>query len=341
MIRRGLALGLVFGLASVAQAGVVVELEAKSADRFQPCGQFGASEAVLVEVYLRRDATVAEDKLIRLVQLDFSLTSAGLSLPALVSWASPVALGFHHIEDEIAGIRPNLVAIAHSGPRSDQGEPAPTGPADLQGDPGEQLVLPGDSSQRVKVGEVVVTMPAVSTTDTDVYTLDVLNAVGADLNNGAMVSFGFGIDVGDDITNWRAGTADLTGGSLAIAVSNPPVNFTMPSDSDRPDPVPSDPAVERRHLSRTKGGIIEILMTFNSVDPGAGQISIKELMPGGAFGPELANPADFMITVEDDVLFAPKRLVIKDISAAGIFQNETWYRISNASWLSASDFGVT
>ena len=54
MIRRGLAFSLLLGLASTAQAGVVIELVATSADRFQPCGQFGSNEVVTVEVYLGR-----------------------------------------------------------------------------------------------------------------------------------------------------------------------------------------------------------------------------------------------------------------------------------------------
>ena len=183
MFKRGLALSLVLGLASVAQAGAVLEFVVPP---------YGAGDTVSVDIVLKQDP-VGSNVLIRLAELHMDDTDPALGLSNF-QWAFG-AVG--HYKDEALAGGPEGVACAYYYEV----------PGDLGPNPGAQLTLPGNGSS-VLIGTIDVTLP--DPFDQPAW-LNVLNADDADPDLSALVAFGF--DLGDDpVTAWRASDLSLSGG---------------------------------------------------------------------------------------------------------------------------------
>ena len=54
-----------------------------------------------------------------------------------------------------------------------------------------------------------------------IRTLDIANAGEANINFGGSLKFGFGVEPGDPITDWRFNTGELSGGTYDIVTPEP------------------------------------------------------------------------------------------------------------------------
>lgn len=298
MIKRGLALGLVLGVASFANAGAVIDLRPDATPSpFNPNCEFVAGAQVTVEVFLTQSG--GSDRELRLVQLGFSGTDAAIGLPTDVSWE--VTSEDHFVEDEIGGQRPDLVAIAYTGP-IDPINPDATPLTALGPDAARQLTLPGTGE--IKVAQFDITLPAAAGS----YELNVLT--------GAEVHFGFSLPGFDPITAWKATQAapdDVTGGSFTFDVAAQNVTAVSPNDQGS--------------LFRSNGN--EIVLTFNTNIGVAGPIAnpgveINQLQNGGVLGADLSG--NFSFAVENDG-GNPRILRITETTAS--LSHLSWYTVRN------------
>lgn len=199
MLTRAFALSVVVGLASVAQAGAVLDLVVPdSANPLNAAGVYDPGETVTVA--LRLGQAGGDERLLRLVHLHFDNTDGALGMGAF-DWLSDDAT---HYQDESPG------------PAS-AGDPAGVASAyyyesdtDLGPNPARQLTLPAGGD--VLVATLEVTMPEFA----GVYVLDALSAASS-------VSFGFEIPLDPTfVTFLRPGNPppdDLTGGDFSFTVA--------------------------------------------------------------------------------------------------------------------------
>ena len=180
MIKRGLALTLVLGLASIAQADVDIKL---APDCCLP------DETLDFTVSLSQDS--GADVYLRMVGL-FTYETAAEFTVGPFAWDA--AFGTNHYQDVA---QPGLAA-AYLG---------------LTTNSAEQVLLPADGSY-VEVGTLQITCPHVEST----RQLNVLRANGAADDSKSVVSYGFGVAAGDDVTYVRPG-AGLTGGVLMVNIT--------------------------------------------------------------------------------------------------------------------------
>ena len=260
MIKRGLALSLVLGLASIVQADAVLEIDVPA----HTC-----PGTVTVELFLKQ-SPVGDDALVRLVQLNADATDPALTLSNF-QWNFG-AVGHYKDSDFTTG--PAGVSAAYYYENS----------ADLGPNPAAQLNLPGDGT-RVSIATLDVTVPGVGP-----YTLDLVNA-GGDNDTSGVVSFGFGLDpVPDDdpVTYWRANEADLTGGNYSLC--GLPECSLVAAASAPPD---------EGSLWRSASNTIRLTFDCGAgtlTAPVAGEIEIKEMLAGGGYGADLSS--SFTYTVE-------------------------------------------
>ncbi len=308
MWKRGIAVSLVLGLASVAQGGAVVELKPScSSNPYNPLGYYDAAEVVTVEVFVGQ--TGGTDHLIRLVRLNMDETDGNLAIGP-VDWVTDDAS--HYEDGDLAG-GPDGVATAYY-----YEEDTNLGP-----NPVAQLTLPGDGE--VKVAEFSVTMPV---TEGD-YMLDVVVAASAvafgfDCDPTSTVCDRFAMDGDVPVTIWYGGV-DLTGGELMLHMIDQALTSATP--------------VDQKSLSRVQMNIAKL--TFDT-DLGAmgpvalaGQIEIVELLAGGVLGGDLS--ASFTFEIADDGGGNPRLLKVKD---TGANMSEAWYAIRNVGWAVVPAFEV-
>ena len=300
MLKRGLTVLVLLASASLARGAAVVELVAPpSTNPFNPPGYYDLGETVTIEINLSQSA--GEDHLVRLVQLDFNATHVdlGLSAPA-VAWE----FGERHYF-ESPGQRPGMASATY------YGDPDPVNP-DLGPNADYQLLLPGDGS--LKVGEFEVTLPGTAGD----YALDVMNAGDSDVNKGAKLAFGFGLDPSDPVTIWRAYDGDLTGGTLTLHVVDQALSVSLPGFDES--------------LWRLQSNFVRLTFDRPITAPGAGEVLVQALLDGGAFGPDLS--ASFSFTVVDS-----DKLEIKETSP--VLSHRTWYVIrSTGAWTAVAPFRV-
>ncbi len=268
MVKRGLALTCVLGMASMAQAGASqnVELRAVSANPHNGPGVFNPGEEVMVDIFVTQDA--GEERLLRLVHLHFDGTDGSLEpgLGALV-WDSDSAT---HYQDTSRGSAapgdPAGVATAYYF----------ANPADLGPNPASQLTLP--AAGEVRVATLELTLPMVPGD----YLLDALTA-------DSSVSFGYDF-VGDatPITFWR-NPGNLEDGQLLFTVTDVVTAWKWQSIGVHgmgigpvaleiaPDPAPfSEP-----RLSGVSKLVVSYAGAFNPATAAAGAVTVVGNASGG------------------------------------------------------------
>ena len=299
-----------FAVAAAAQAGPPLRAEINLYPH-NPGPYPEGGEVFMVDISVRQVAGASKDRLLRYAQFDFSDTHpdllAGLSLPVthdrilavddIHFWqfgsqaetvcpdgdpADPGCGEGHFIEDEYAGQRPGLVAIAFLGYLD---EPLFENP-DLGEDADWQLPLPTDPSW-LKIGTVEVTLPMA---DGD-YLLDVMNADDVDPDMGAQLRWGFGPEgnPNDPVTAWRASAGEIEGGTLNFRVGvgkEPPVVDSWESVADHGGSgeiglvIPADESyVESRWISK-------IVVNFSgdlSAAVGEGNVTRRGCYADGSF----------------------------------------------------------
>lgn len=347
---RGLALGLVLAAASAVQAGTQIRLVPQnvSSNALNPLGHYLPGEVVNVNVYAVQ-TPAGPDHLLRLAKFHFDASSPQLVIGS-IAFGAYKATG--HYVDESLTTGPAGIAAAYTFANA----------ANLGPNPTNQLALPGNGTAAL-VGSFTVTMPAAPGS----YTLDVMNAAGANNDVKAAVTYGFGCAPAtpcanglhpDDVfpvTTDRPG-AGLTGGTLALTTNTPtvlagpagvpaplvPVTFTHPNDLG--------------NLWRTSQQVIRIAFTSNIGTAGAlpscPPIEIRELtagptpatganFAGGVFGADLNTGTNFSCTIENDPSQGntPRILKILDTVASAQLSHRKWYAVQNVgAWAGASPF---
>lgn len=198
MFRRGLALTLVLGMASVVQAGAVLEaVPSPSSNPYNPCGYYDVGEVVTVEFFLNQ-APPDVDQELRMVHVRLDGTDAALGLGSF-AWDSTFATAHYTDVDPAAG--PAGVSAAYTYEVD----------TDLGPNPAAQLTLPGGGSA-VSIGTMDVTMPGTAGD----YILD---------TTGSEVSFGFEIAADPTaVTYWS------TGGTTTLSVIDQALIATATAD---------------------------------------------------------------------------------------------------------------
>jgi hypothetical protein len=194
MASRVLALCFVLGIASIANATANIELVPSSP------GPFLGGETINVDVIINNGTPTARD--LRLLQLDVQASDPALGLNGPFAFNLPLGgLGYAAF-----GAYP-VPSAAYLG---------------LSPQPGVIFNLP--ASGEATAGTISLTLPNAP----GAYTLDVLNPTNTDLNEGALLNFGFG--GADPATNWRGdglGDALLTGGQTTFEVGVIPEPATL------------------------------------------------------------------------------------------------------------------
>ncbi len=344
MFKRGLAMSLVLGVASVVYADVEVRLvPTPSANPYNPPGMYDVGETdISVDVYLSQTPG-AEDWLLRHVQFNLDGTDAsllaGVSMPVTHSpsagdirfWDfSSVAAcagdveqcGAGHYIDDSNAAGPKGVAISYYSTVA-----SPVIPDDTDENAAAQIVLPADGSC-VHVGVVNVSIPAGGP-----YTLDLVNIAEVDPELAGRVSYGFGLAAGginnmEPVTTHGTGASALTGGTLVLNHITQDVVASLPDDGET--------------LPSTKGNVIKVSFGSSVAADAAdaalhGMVTVHELLPCGGLGPNLANLGDVRFDIED----GGTTLRVSDISGAGLFDHQTWYAVVNdGTWGAATPFKV-
>jgi hypothetical protein len=244
------------------------------------------------------------DHALRMIQFDLTMTDGAFGLPPVDFWdfssvpaciVDPADCGIdHYIDGDRTDVRPwgnNALVIAF-------------GSADELGENlNKQLVLPG--SGEVTVAQLTVNVPVAAGN----YMLDVVNTNETDVDMGAQVRWGFGMNINsENLTAWRASGAspDLTGGELEFCVG----------PACCPVVVSSSPPCDSM-LSRTQGNCLFIDFNGPITDPVSGEVEVRELLDGGALGADVT--ADFTFTASGSTL--------KVDNTGAPLANQTWYAV--------------
>ena len=198
MMRRGLglvsALTLVLGVVSYANAGAAgaadVTLEASMANPVAP----GA--ALSFDIFATMTEVPSDGQVVALrgMQLDYSNTSGEIGLPAEMDFSNP---GGIYAEFEDLPVPASVWPLPN---------------ADLI-----QFMVVLDLGVPILLGTVDVTAQE----SESIRTLDIANAGEANINFGGSLKFGFGVEPGDPITDWRFNTGELSGGTYDIVTPEP------------------------------------------------------------------------------------------------------------------------
>jgi hypothetical protein len=319
MFRRGLALCLAFGFASIANAATNITLV-----KIPNKATYTPGENVSVDVVLSQDTGV--DRLVRFIQIDVSASNASLLAGATYPTQSGETIGFwdcpgscdtnHLVEPIPTGDRTNVGSVAYLG---------------LSANAGEQIVLPGDGSG-VIIGSIDLVMPAEGN-----YTLNVVNATGADPDEGSEVRWGFGVLGGDDLTRCRADgnsvncVGGLTGGTTSFEVVAGGGEVTVRDAFPFPDNTTGI-----ANLWRTTSHVIRIRFNGDITAPAEGQILIRQLLAGGTFGADVSS--NFTFVVENDENSLPRVLRIQD--NGNNLVDRAWYGVENNGWAGVEAFDL-
>jgi len=204
MVRSILSLGLVLAFASAANANTVVRLVPNIP---QPMDGYDMGQSLSVSVFL--DNQTASARFLRGVQLDFADTNPAIDLVDNFEFdfsTVPFLDAFYAVFSAV----PKPAAV-YSTPSFN-----------MNG----MFRLPA-SPDALRLGEIDLTLPMAPGD----YTLDVLNRDDTNQNNGAFITFGFGLTPADPVTLWRAdGTTPagaLTGGNLVLTVVPEPASLSL------------------------------------------------------------------------------------------------------------------
>lgn len=225
MFRRGLALCAVLGLVSVANAGMNISMVPTNAGPYNV-----ANPASLgpfdVDIFLTADPGSTAEGL-RLLRFDFSDSSPALTLDAdgLLTFrytgvtTVPASSGYSQFRNLPV---PNTVYTGSNYPNGD-----PTCPTCSDGEttfPWNLNMLVVPPSGAYKVGTLIgFRLPAVP----GEYLLDAMNADSGDFQNAsAHVTYGFGVQAGDERTDLVPGNG-LTGGQFRFVVVPEPATLVL------------------------------------------------------------------------------------------------------------------
>ena len=280
MFTRGLVLCLMLAVASVAQAGAVIDLVSSA-----PTIPSGGS--VTVSVYITQDADPALAPMLpRMVQLDTSASTSGLAFSAPGTSGTIVEMW----DFETASDCPGSCGTAHVIDAAFPVVSAAYGDATHLGpDATVQMNLP-DTIQ-TKIGEIVVEC---GTADAGPVTINVLNAADQGADAGARLFFGFGANVdGTPITTWTAAAGDITGGSIVLTAEC----------TEDPNLIAALPVCDGS-LWRIQDNFVEL--TFDGDVTGSAAPAIRELLAGGTFGPDISgqftfsNPSSDVLRIDEN-----------------------------------------
>ncbi len=297
MLRCGLALGLFCLMARIGLAGATISLVPAHP------GPYLGGESFTVDVLVSQDTGVL--KLLRAIQLDFSDTD-----PALEVSVDSFERTEGHILDMDLGpdsFGPNTASMVYFF----------TDPSNLGPNPHVQINLPADGSA-MKVATLNVTMPL----RPGMYVLDVMNRDTVDVNLGAIVFFGFGLEPNDPVTILRPG-AGLPGGVWRFDFEGKGVRL-----------VSSYPACGQS-LCRIRRSFI--ILTFDGPIglPGPGEVQVLRLADGGQFsGPDSSSDFTFSL-VEENVL---RMQEVNDPHSNLV--NRAWYTVVSNGWTDVAPFRV-
>lgn len=316
MFTRGLAICLILAVASVAQAGAVLTLERTGT------GDIPVGSSETINLYVTQTGGVTTPPmLVRMIQLDMSASGAGLSFAAPGTSGTIVEMwDYASAGGEDAGCwtdDPSTCGDAHLIDADFTDSIVSTAFGDASHlDPDGMLQMNLGDGVQVKIGEISVTCMADGS-----QTMDVLNASDTDLDAGAKVMFGFGVNIDDTpITVWDAYGGNVTGNSLQLPCSG--VGEVNLVDSSFPCDM---------SLTRTEGHVLRLVFDGDISAPAAGQLVIQELAAGGAFtGPDLSD--QFTYTVEGGT-------TLRIAETGTVLATETWYGIYNAgTWPGVGNF---
>ena len=314
MAKSGLGLLLTLALASVANAAASIDLVPDNT------GPYNGGETVMVDVMLNQATEGATNHLLRLVQLDFTDSSAQLA-PSLV-WdfssapdctADPAPCIARHFLEDLTGPRGRVVAAAFHNCVS-------AADCVLGPDSNRQWTLKADGSA-VKVAELLIVLP----TDPGDYLLDVLNTDEADPNKGGQVSWGFGTKGNEPVTYWRANEGNVSGGTYTFTV--------VPSDTQLVSSTPAD----QERLTHSANNAVFVEFDDDIAAPGSGQVLVREIQDGCTLGADLSS--SFTMTVENNG--GGQLRVLKLVENGQVLEHRKWYSISNTGgWGGVADFEV-
>lgn len=346
---RGLALGLVLAAASAVQAGTDIRLVPQnvSSNLLNPLGHYLPGEVVNVNVYAVQ-TPAGPDHLMRLAKFHFDASSPALTIGS-VAFGVYSATG--HYTDTSLTTGPAGIAAAYFFANA----------ANLGPNPANQLLLPGNGTPAL-IGSFQVTMPAAAGS----YTLDVMNAGGANNDVKAAVTYGFGCTAPDACATGTDGTfpvttdrpgAGLTGGTLALTTNTPTVLVAgVPAIPPQGAAVTVTHPLDGGNLWRSSQQVIRIAFTANIGTAGAlpscPPIEIRELtagatpatganFAGGVLGANLNTGTNFSCTIENDPNQGgtPRILKILDTVASTQLSHRKWYTVQNVGgWAGANPF---
>jgi len=332
MLARGLAIGLSLALASVAQAGVVVNL-VRTPDK----GAYNAGEVVDVEVFLQQD-TIDVDHFLRQIQFDLNASNPALvlALPKthertfvttddVFFWyfgslnrctTIPAICGeFHFLVQALNSTvnpGPGIISATYGIDNFDN-------TVKLARDTGIQLKLPGDGTA-VKVGQLKVTMPLASGS----YKLDLINAAEANADKGGQVRYGFSLGgTTETITAWKANGGQVTGGTYTFVVGGDAILNA------------SDPACGVS-WPRSANNFAKLTFDKDLVLPAAGQVQIRGLVAGGGFEADLSG--NFTFSIVNDGSGQPR--ILRIVENGTQLTDRKWYAITNNGWAGVDAFKV-
>ena len=212
MIKRGLALSLVLGVASIARGEAVDIVPQSSANPLNPAGTYDPGEPVTVDVNISQVG--GSEHLLRLVQFNLTNTATEFSIDP-IAWEASTG---HYLDVNPAGGPPGVAAAYYYEVNTDLGP-----------NPSAQLAMPAGGS--VKVATLNITMPSMPGS----YLLDLMNAGEADPELHARVSYGFGCDeVGalcDNALDHPDETLDVTFVEAGVGLTDGTYMFTVANEA--------------------------------------------------------------------------------------------------------------
>ncbi|NOT00182.1 MAG: hypothetical protein HOP29_06100 [Phycisphaerales bacterium] len=111
--------------------------------------------------------------------------------------------------------------------------------------------------------------------------------------------------------------------------------FSLNASSQQPSVVAATPN-NGASLWRTSLNTVRLSFSQDITTPAAGQVEIRQLLPGGLFGPDLSG--GFGMLVQEGVGGSPRVLRIRD-TGGGDLVHRNWYAIRNAgTWAGVADF---
>ncbi len=345
MLKPVVAVGWLLAVAVDARATVHIQVEPVERGPFTP------GQKVSVEIRLVQTGDESKDQLLRLVQFDFSARSndeleinlplthpeAGIygwdfsTTPHCMADEADCGLG-HFVDDQWVGpgiLGPDMLAIAYYFVE----------PNNLTSNSDAQLLLPASGPLTIARLEVTLSRR------TGTYTLDLVNAATADLNRGAVVYYGFGVEPDDPVRILRThepAPRNLTGGTYSFTVRLPDEDANLVAS------VPACNSGGTRLGSWWRSANNTARLTFDReiIAPELGDVRVVQLLPEGAYGEDVSGEFSFSLENDEDGLPRTLRvrqagLVDPENTADGRLENRKWYAILNeGDWAGVTPFKI-